>query len=253
MYVPFSSAFTFAKYPVQLSVIYRQASSTAEQCWYLIGYGIRAAQDIGLNRRNPDLKPTVENELRKRVFWMFIFADILSSAAVGRPPAIELSEYVVLHIFLSSIGDSCHCSLDLELPIDCDDEYWENPNPDLAFKQPAGVPSRVSCFRSMINLVKIHHTVQRAFVSWSITNCEHRITQPRLQYSATPKEPPPGISAAERDRLALANIDSALNAWVDSVPGHRASESVFKASNFTHFHHFLYSSLGHSFTKQCFC
>ena len=84
----------FAEFPTKLSVAYRQGSSTPEQCWYLIGYGIRAAQDIGLNRRKPGLRPTVENELRKRVFWMFILADSLVSAAVGRPPGIELSEYV---------------------------------------------------------------------------------------------------------------------------------------------------------------
>ncbi|KAJ2932551.1 hypothetical protein H1R20_g4545, partial [Candolleomyces eurysporus] len=181
-----------------LSITYRHGSSTPEQCWYLIGYGIRAAQDIGLNRRNLGLKPTVENELRKRVFWMFILADSLVSAAVGRPPAVELSD------------------LDLELPIDCDDEYWENSNPEVAFKQPAGIPSRVSFFCSMIELIKIHHNVQRAF------------------YSVTPKEPPPGISPGERDRLALVNIDSALNAWVDSVPDHRASDLLLEPSDLSH-------------------
>ncbi|KAJ2915987.1 hypothetical protein MD484_g4430, partial [Candolleomyces efflorescens] len=128
-----------------LSITYRQGSSTPDSCWYLIAYGIRAAQDIGLNRRKPGMKPTVENELRKRVFWMFILADSFVSAAVGRPPAVELSD------------------LDLELPIDCDDEYWINSDPDLAFKQPAGIPSRVSFLRSMIQLMKIHQVVQRAF------------------------------------------------------------------------------------------
>ena len=94
MYVSVPPDLALTEPPVQLSITYRHGSSTPEQCWYLIGYGIRAAQDIGLNRRNPGLRPTVENELRKRVFWMFILADSLVSAAVGRPPAVELSEYV---------------------------------------------------------------------------------------------------------------------------------------------------------------
>jgi hypothetical protein len=165
MYVLFLPDLAFAEPPVQLSITYRQGSSTPEQCWYLIGYGIRAAQDIGLNRRTPGLKPTVENELRKRVFWMFILADSLVSAAVGRPPAIELSEYVDQQARRLDLHDSYRFSLDLELPIDCDDEYWGNLDPDLAFKQPAGIPSRVSFFCAMVELIKIHQVVQRAFVS----------------------------------------------------------------------------------------
>lgn len=39
------------------------------------------------------------------------------------------------------------CSFDLDLPIQCDDEYWLNEDePENAFKQPVGVPSQVSYF-----------------------------------------------------------------------------------------------------------
>jgi hypothetical protein len=61
----------------------------------LIGLGIRAAQDIGLNHKDCSSKPTVDGELRKRIFWHLLFADSIIASAVGRPAAIHLSEYVV--------------------------------------------------------------------------------------------------------------------------------------------------------------
>lgn len=44
-------------------------------------------------------------------------------------------------------------SFDLELPIECDDEYWENDeDPTRAFTQPAGKPSRIAAFNHYIRL-----------------------------------------------------------------------------------------------------
>ncbi|KAJ2915986.1 hypothetical protein MD484_g4433, partial [Candolleomyces efflorescens] len=167
-----------------LAVIYLQGSSTPEKCWYLIGFGIRAAQDVGLNRKNEDAAPTVENELRKRIFWTLSMAEAVISVTVGRPPSINPSDF------------------DVDPPIDCDDEYWENPDPALAFKQPEGKPSKMSFFLSLLKLTEIHYATQRAF------------------YSVRRPEVPAGMTPAEWDRATLAGLDSSLNAWVDSVPDH---------------------------------
>lgn len=35
---------------------------------------------------------------------------------------------------------------DLEYPLECDDEYWDHPDPSLNFKQPPDKPSALSCF-----------------------------------------------------------------------------------------------------------
>ncbi|KAJ2935650.1 hypothetical protein H1R20_g1444, partial [Candolleomyces eurysporus] len=167
-----------------LAVNYVQGSSTQEKAWYMIGLGIRAAQDIGLNHKDGNTKPTVEGELRKRIFWHLLLSDSITASAVGRPPAIHLSDF------------------DVDLPIECDDEYWENADPEKAFKQPPGMPSKVSYFCALLRLLQIHCKSHRAF------------------YSVKPTEPPQGYTAEEWNRMSLSNLDSALNEWVDSLPDH---------------------------------
>ncbi|KAJ2915983.1 hypothetical protein MD484_g4431, partial [Candolleomyces efflorescens] len=167
-----------------LAVVYMQGTSTSDKCWYLVGIGARAVQDIGLNKKGSGTKPTVEGELRKRVFWVLLFLDSLLAASVGRPAAMNISDF------------------DVEMPLDCDDEYWEHPNPELAFKQPPGVPSKSSYFRLMLKLVEIHASSHRAF------------------FSVRRPDPPPGVSGIDWNRITLANLDSALNSWADSVPQH---------------------------------
>lgn len=46
-------------------------------------------------------------------------------------------------------------SFDVDLPIECDDEYWENPDPETAFKQPPGKPANASFFICLIKLNQI--------------------------------------------------------------------------------------------------
>jgi hypothetical protein len=53
----------------------------------------------------------------------------------------------------------------VDLPIDCDDEYWENDDPNLAFKQPPGKPSKVAFFISLIKQQEILASALRTIVS----------------------------------------------------------------------------------------
>jgi hypothetical protein len=46
-------------------------------------------------------------------------------------------------------------SFDLELPIECDDEYWEHPDPAQAFKQPPGKPSVIAYFNCFLKLNQV--------------------------------------------------------------------------------------------------
>ena len=56
-----------------------------------------------------------------------------------------------------------HCSFDIDLPTECDDEYWEDPvNP---FIQPADQPSKVQHFTQFIKLCIILGNTQRTIVS----------------------------------------------------------------------------------------
>jgi hypothetical protein len=56
-------------------------------------------------------------------------------------------------------------SFDLDLPIECDDEYWETEDPAQVFKQPAGVPSVLSFFIHSVRLRQTQLRAMRSLVS----------------------------------------------------------------------------------------
>ena len=58
-------------------------------------------------------------------------------------------------------------SYDLDLPVDCDDEYWDDPDPEKRFKQPANKPSSVTAFILYIKLHQILAFSLRTIVSKS--------------------------------------------------------------------------------------
>jgi hypothetical protein len=187
-------------------------------CWYLVGLGIRAAQDIGLNKKVPG-PPTIENELRKRVFWLLVLEESAVSSAVGRPPAITLSEFVPAMVSSPRPMLILFYSFDVDLPIECDGEYWENPDPELAFKQPAGIPSKVTFFCFVVKLFKIVYSSQKTFVSVPFfISSSNALTLVALKYAVQRPDPPLGISPKEWDRVTLANLDSELNSWIDAIP-----------------------------------
>ncbi|KIK55564.1 hypothetical protein GYMLUDRAFT_1017968, partial [Collybiopsis luxurians FD-317 M1] len=177
------SVYALQVYP--LSVIFMHASHMTEPCWIFIGHGIRLAQTIGVHRsgfgkgRNPK-----EVELWKRAFWQLMILDTAWSMTLGRPQSSNMSD------------------LDVEQPTMCDDEYWETPNPDDAFKQPENTPSRLTYWVHYIKLIEILR-----FAQYSI-------------YAARHLDPwgPTTLSAAEWNHKAVMELDSALNKWVDALP-----------------------------------
>ena len=56
---------------------------------------------------------------------------------------------------LSAPLSSFDVSFDLDLPVECDDEFWESEDPDQAFKQPAGKPSTAAFYISYIKLTQV--------------------------------------------------------------------------------------------------
>jgi hypothetical protein len=49
--------------------------------------------------------------------------------------------------------------IDVDLPLEVDDEYWEHPDPSRAFVQPDGKPSKVSV---VVSFIKLHHIMSYA-------------------------------------------------------------------------------------------
>ncbi|KAG6845076.1 hypothetical protein H0H87_000980 [Tephrocybe sp. NHM501043] len=92
---------------------------------------------------------------------------------------------------------------DVDLPIECDDDYWDHVNPSLAFKQPPHKPSEVAYFNSYIKLMDILAYAMRAI------------------YSV--KKPLNGQNVAYLDQKIVMDLDSALNNWMDSVPDHQTN------------------------------
>ncbi|KAF8972340.1 fungal-specific transcription factor domain-containing protein [Flammula alnicola] len=168
-----------------LSVQFLQGSSAPQSCWTIVGIGIRLAQDVGAHRRKLHTHTlTAEDELWKRAFWVLVCLDRMISSSLGRPCAIQDEDF------------------DLDLPIDCDDEYWENPDPEKCFKQPPNKPSSISHF---ILYLKLHQ-----ILAFSL----------RTIYSINKSKILLGFVGQEWEQHIVAELDSALNKWVDSVPDH---------------------------------
>ncbi|KAK0205018.1 hypothetical protein DFS33DRAFT_1382918 [Desarmillaria ectypa] len=147
-----------------LMVLYANTSTTPELSWVLPSLGIRMAQSVAAHRRKPDKsKWTVEDE---------------------EPLAKTSDDY------------------DLDMPIECDDEYWEHPNPSRAFKQPAGKLSTVTFWVKYLELLEIFAFMHRTICA--------------VKRSAISKD----VRGPEWDSKVVVTIDSALNKWVDSVPDH---------------------------------
>ncbi|KAF9068919.1 fungal-specific transcription factor domain-containing protein [Rhodocollybia butyracea] len=181
-----------ALYVVQIIcnvVMFLSTTSSPSQCWPLISIGIRHVQVVGAHRRHfLGTKPSVKKELWKRAFWSLLCLDVFASAFLGRPRATDRADY------------------DLDLPSECDDEYWEHPDPEQAFKQPPGRPSWVRFWIEELKLLDV--------LSFALKNLYSVKKPPEVGDSAS-------LSASWDERV-VKELDSALNEWVDNVPDHRS-------------------------------
>lgn len=62
-------------------------------------------------------------------------------------------------------------SFDLDLPVECDDEYWSPEDPKDAFTQPPGKPSKMSYFIAYLKLSQILAFALRTIVSGATSRC----------------------------------------------------------------------------------
>ena len=110
----------------------------------------------------------------------------------------------------------------MDLPVGCDDEYWENDDPNLAFKQPPGKPSRVSYFNCLIRQNQILAFALRTIVS---AMCHSAMLTSLLttatQYSINKSKVLLGFIGPRWEQHIVSELDSALNKWIDAVPDHR--------------------------------
>jgi len=166
-----------------LASIYLRGSSTPEATRTQIGVGLRLAQDIGAHR-NKICKslPPDEGEMLKRVFWVLVWVDWVLSPQLGRPCGVQ------------------HEDFDVDLPVECDDEYWVQDGSTLQFLQPDDKPPITSFFNCFLRLNQI-----QAFAMRTI-------------YSTTKSRTILGFIGPQWEERIVAELDSALNKWIDSIP-----------------------------------
>ncbi|KAH0827908.1 hypothetical protein J3R83DRAFT_3537 [Lanmaoa asiatica] len=152
--------------------------------WLFISIGLRKAQDVGAHRKKIyGDKPSIEGELWKRAFWVLVLQDRLASAALGRPCCSGEEEF------------------DAEFPLEIDDEYWETEDPEKAFQQPPGKPSKMAAFNSYLRLTKIVAYAMRTIYALDRSKLLSSAARPRWQE-------------------VLAQLNHAMTEWIDSVPKH---------------------------------
>ncbi|KAJ3510136.1 hypothetical protein NLJ89_g4847 [Agrocybe chaxingu] len=163
-----------------LHVMFAQASETPQGIWAEIGFALRLTQEVGAHRkRNKATEPNAEDELWKRAFWVIMCLDRHVSSSSGRACGLHDEDF------------------DLEMPIECDDEYW-----DAGFEQPEGKPSSISFFNNYIRLMDILEYAMRTIYS---------IKRPGTALGNTPQR---------SEQQVIAELDSAMNGWMDAVPNH---------------------------------
>jgi hypothetical protein len=176
-------------YDVQMYVLaclFLQGCSAPQSCWTMVGVGLRLVQDVGKHRKRVyNSMDPAEAEQWRRTFWVLVVLDRLMSASLGRPCAIQEEDF------------------DVDLPTEIDDEYWENEqDPEQAFKQPPGKPSLLSYFVCFIKLNQILAVALRTIYS---------INKSKLFL---------GFVGPHWEQHIVAELDSALNEWIDMVPNH---------------------------------
>ncbi|KAH9851367.1 fungal-specific transcription factor domain-containing protein [Lenzites betulinus] len=168
-----------------LMAMYLGGNGSSHNCWTLIGMGIRAAQDMGAHRKKTYASLSrADGEECKRAFWCLVMFDRVSSFSLGRPCALQDEDY------------------DCEPLLECDDEYWNTGDPATDFKQPAGRPSTVVFMNCLSRLLQILAFALRTIYS---------INKSKLLL---------GFVGHEWEERIVAELDSLLNKWIDTVPDH---------------------------------
>ncbi|CAA7261683.1 unnamed protein product [Cyclocybe aegerita] len=182
-----------------LAIIYLLGTSIPHAAWNILGLGIRYACEKGAHRRKGNAsKPTAEDELLKRAFWCLISIDRIMSSFLGRPCAINDEDF------------------DVEYPIECDDEYWETEDPEQAFKQPLGKPCIITAFVCHLKM------------------CEILAFTLRTLYSTKKSKLLTGLIGNEWESRIVAELDSSMNQWKNSLPEFLRWTSDMKDPAFFH-------------------
>jgi len=121
----------------------------------------------------------------------------------------------LIHVYCLCLGLRFF-SFDLDLPLEVDDEYWDD-----GFVQPEGKPSSIAYFNSYLGLMDILAYAMRWIVR-AIHSPRCYPTDSVAQYpTKTSKYARKGSERSPQE--IISELDTAMNQWMDSVPQHRKS------------------------------
>ena len=146
------------------------------------------------------------------VYRVLLSLDRFISSSTGRPCSLNDEEYVFNSFAFPK--SKRFFSFDLDYPIECDDEYWDN-----GFQQPAGKPSSIAYFNCFLRLMDILAYAMRLIVSQASLELFKSLIH-QAQYPI--RRPNEIVNVPTRsDQQVIAQLDSAMNKWLDIVPSHR--------------------------------
>jgi hypothetical protein len=107
---------------------------------------------------------------------------------------------------------------DIELPLDVDDEYW-----DTGFVQPVGQPSQLAYFVCHLQLSEVTPRFSPMAIP---SECWRQIMADAMRrlYGSKKSKILLGWDGPDWEQRAVADLDSAMNDFVDSIPLHRKSQ-----------------------------
>ncbi|KAJ7696002.1 fungal-specific transcription factor domain-containing protein [Mycena rosella] len=163
-----------------LMTLFSVGTSAPQASWLYLGLGIRSIQQRGEHRRKRKERIfDAEEEQWNRAFWSVFYLDRMVCLFLGRPAGIHPEDY------------------DVDLPLEVDDEYW-----DQGFVQPPGKPSVFSFFVCHVRLCEILGDAL----------CQ--------LYASKKAKVLRGSSRPEWEQRIVAELDSAMNNWFNTVPPH---------------------------------
>lgn len=176
-------------FDIQASVLraeFLRGPYTSYSAWTVLGVGLRRAQDVGAHRWDTfGTEKSPERELWGRAWWCLVVLDRIASAYLGQPCITEGYDF------------------DIDLPTECDDEYWEHSDPAKSWQQPEGVPSKLSFFVAYIKQTQIIVGTHAFLYSLDKTKRAWMIDV-----------------FHDFERRVVLELDSALNKWIDNIPAH---------------------------------
>lgn len=155
--------------------------------WCLLGVVFRLLEFAGAHRKLTAQRlqhPLAIEEEWRRTWWTAYSLDREISTTLGRPMAVQDEDF------------------DVALPLEVDERYFTASGDGAVPTQPKGKPALISGFLSALKLDEIMGRTLRTI------------------YAIGKAKVSRGLVGKGWDQLIVAEIDSLLNQWLDSVPKH---------------------------------